>query len=89
VRVLLEERPNTLVVPIPSVQEIQGTYSIMRVGADKKATFRPVKPGLKFEGAWVIEEGVQAGDLVVVDGLQKVKDGMTVEAKEIPFPAKP
>jgi membrane fusion protein (multidrug efflux system) len=88
VRVLMEERSDALVVPIPSVQEVQGTYSVMVFGADKKVSFRPVKPGLKFEGAWVIEEGVKAGDLVVVDGLQRVTDGTTVQAKEIPFPAK-
>ena len=88
VRVLLEETPNALVVPVQSVQEIQGKYSVMLVGADKKVSFRPVTPGLKFEGAWVIEQGLKAGDMVVVDGLQKVKDGVTVQAKEIPFPAK-
>jgi membrane fusion protein (multidrug efflux system) len=87
VRVLLEETPNALVVPTQSVQEIQGTYSVMLVGPDKKAVFRPVKPGLKFDGTWVIEEGLKAGDLVVVEGLQTVKEGMTVQAKEIPFPA--
>ncbi len=88
VRVLLEERADALVVPVQSVQEIQGTYSVMLVSGDGKAVFRPVKPGLKFEGVWVIEEGVKIGDLVVVDGLKSVKDGMTVQAKEIPFPAK-
>ena len=88
VRVLLEETPNALVVPIQSVQEIQGTYSVMLVGPDNKVAFGPVKPGLKFDGAWVIEEGVKVGDRVVVDGLQSVKEGMTVQAKEIPFPVK-
>jgi len=88
VRVLLEETPNALVVPAQSVQEIQGTYSVMLVGPDKKVAFRPVKPGLKFDGTWVIEEGLKAGDLVVVDGLQTVKEGMAVQAQEIPFPSK-
>ncbi|HEX5034419.1 MAG TPA: efflux RND transporter periplasmic adaptor subunit, partial [bacterium] len=86
VRVLLEERADALVVPVASVQEIQGKYSVMLVDADSKAVFRPVKPGLKFEGSWVIEEGVKVGDLVVVEGLKSVKDGMKVQAKEIPFP---
>jgi membrane fusion protein (multidrug efflux system) len=82
----MEEQPNALVVPERSVQEIQGTYSVMVVGPDNKVVFRPVKPGLKFSGAWVINEGVTAGEKVIVEGLQKVKEGMTVQAKEIPFP---
>lgn len=86
IRVLLEEQPNALVVPERSVQEIQGTYSVMVVGADNKAMFRSVKPGLKFSGDWVINEGVAVGEKVIVEGLQKVKEGMTVQAKEIPFP---
>jgi membrane fusion protein (multidrug efflux system) len=86
IRILMEEQPNALVVPERSVQEIQGTYSVMIVGADNKVVFRPVKPGLKFGGAWVMNEGVKAGEKVIVEGLQKVKEGMTVQAKEIPFP---
>lgn len=86
VRVLLEEQANKLVVPVRSVQEIQGTYSVMLVDSASKVEFRPVKPGLKFNGAWVIEEGVKLGERVIVEGLQKVKEGMSVQAKEVPFP---
>jgi len=86
IRVQLDEHPNSVVVPIRSVQEIQGTYSVMVVGDDKKVSFRPVKPGLKFNGAWVINEGVKPGEKVIVEGLQKVKEGATVDAKEVPFP---
>jgi membrane fusion protein (multidrug efflux system) len=86
IRVLLEEHPNSLVVPVRSVQEIQGTYSVMLVGDDNMVAFRPVKPGLKFGGAWVINDGLKVGEKVIVEGLQKVKEGMTVQPSEIPFP---
>jgi hypothetical protein len=33
-----------------------------------------------------MSDGVKAGEKVIVEGLQKVKEGMTVQAKEIPFP---
>lgn len=86
VRILLVERPNVTVVPAISVQSIQGTFSVMVVGADHKVSFRPVRPGIKFGSAWVIEEGVKPGDMVIVEGLQRVRDGMTVEPTTVPFP---
>jgi membrane fusion protein (multidrug efflux system) len=86
VRVLLEERPNAMVVPAVSVQSIQGTFSVMVVDSNHKVSFRPVKPGLKFGEAWVIEEGVKPGDLVIVGGLQRVRDGMTVQPTTVSFP---
>jgi len=39
-----------------------------------------VKPGVKTGSLMVISEGLQPGERVVVEGLQKVKDGMTVNA---------
>lgn len=88
VRVLLGEQTDALVVSISAVQEVQGTYSVFVVGADQKASFRPVKPGLKFDDLWIIEEGLQVGERVVVEGVQKVKDGMTVVAQELPLISK-
>jgi len=88
VRVLLGEQTDALVVPISAVQEVQGTYSVFVVGADQKASFRPVKPGLKFDDLWIIEEGLQVGERVVVEGVQRVKDGMTVVAQELPLISK-
>ncbi|MCC6271880.1 MAG: efflux RND transporter periplasmic adaptor subunit [Deltaproteobacteria bacterium] len=88
VRVLLGEQTDALVVPISAVQEVQGTYSVFVVGADQKASFRPVKPGLKFDNLWIIEEGLQVGEEVIVEGVQKVKDGMTVVAQEQPLISK-
>jgi membrane fusion protein (multidrug efflux system) len=48
------------------------------VGPDNKATFRPVKVGERVGDKWVITEGLQAGEKVVAEGFQKVRDGMTV-----------
>lgn len=86
VRVLLGEHSNVLVVPASAVMETQGTYSVFVVGADHKASFRPIKPGLKFGELWSVDEGLKPGELVVVEGLQKIKDGMTVQEQQVPFP---
>ena len=53
------------------------------VSADNKVAIRTVKPGVKTGSLMVISEGLQAGERVVVEGLQKVKDGMTVNAKMV------
>jgi membrane fusion protein (multidrug efflux system) len=48
--------------------------------------FRNVKVGQKVDSLWVIEQGVMAGDKVVVEGFQRIQDGMTVVAKPSPEP---
>jgi len=45
------------------------------VGAGNKVEFRNVKVGPRVDGLWLIEEGLKPGEKVVVEGLQKVRDG--------------
>jgi membrane fusion protein (multidrug efflux system) len=45
--------------------------------ADNKVTIKTVKLGPQFGDMWVVESGLQVGDNVVVDGLQRIKTGMT------------
>ena len=51
-----------------------------------KVAFRSVKVGPKVDSLWVVEDGVKAGEQVVVEGLQRIQDGMTVSAKPAPTP---
>ena len=62
-------------------QELQNLYSVAVVGADNKVTFRNVKVGPRVDGLWVIEEGLKPGEKVVVEGLQRLRDGTTVSPK--------
>jgi membrane fusion protein, multidrug efflux system len=48
------------------------------VAADNTATIKTVKLGPQFGDMWVVEPGPQVGDTIVVDGLQRIKSGMTV-----------
>jgi membrane fusion protein (multidrug efflux system) len=60
------------------------------VGADNKAEIRPVKPGERIDNLWVILEGLKPGESVVVEGIQKVRQGMPVTPKAYAeTPAKP
>ena len=83
VRALLDTETNALLVPQPAVMDVQGAYFIAVVDADKKVSIRPVRAGEQFGQDWVITGNVKAGDRVVAEGVQKVRDGMVVNP--LPF----
>jgi membrane fusion protein (multidrug efflux system) len=81
VRATIATLKGALLVPQRAVSELQGTYLLAVVGADGKVDMRPVQVGERFESMWVIEKGLKPGEKVIVEGLQKVKQGMTVMTK--------
>jgi membrane fusion protein (multidrug efflux system) len=81
VRAVMENIPGAVVVPQRAVNELQGNFQVAVVGADNKVSIRTVKPGVKTGTLVVISEGLQPGERIVVEGLQKVKDGMIVNPK--------
>ncbi|MGV3532403.1 MAG: efflux RND transporter periplasmic adaptor subunit [Chthoniobacteraceae bacterium] len=87
VRVLADTRKGALLVPQRAVMEIQGFYQVAVVGADNVATIRSVKVGERVGRLWVIEDGLQPTDTVVVEGTQKVRDGATVNPQPWTPPA--
>lgn len=88
VRFQVEVRKGALLVPQRAVQELQNLYSLAIVGKDNTVAFRNVKVGPRVDGLWVIEEGLNAGDTVVVEGLQRIRDGATVSPRAAaPAPA--
>lgn len=71
-----------LLVPQKAVSELQGSYQVAVVGPDNKVTIRAVKVGDRAGPMWIVESGVEPGELVVVEGLQKVQNGATVKIKQ-------
>ena len=71
-----------LLVPQRAVVETQGSYSVVVVGTDNKASIRPVKTGQRVGQMWVITEGVKAGEQVIAEGIQKAREGTTVRPKQ-------
>lgn len=67
-----------LLVPEASLIQVQGTYSLALVGADNQVKLRRVEVGPSTGPSRIITAGVEAGDRVVVEGLQKATDGATV-----------
>jgi RND family efflux transporter MFP subunit len=80
IRAITELRKNALLIPQQSVSELQGIYQVGVVSADHKVTIKNVKLGPQFGDMWVVNSGLEPGDTVIVDGLQRVRTGMTVTA---------
>jgi membrane fusion protein, multidrug efflux system len=78
VRVVLEERPNALLVPQRAVQVMQGVKSVLVVGPDDQVALRTVTLGERYQDFFIVTEGVKPGERVVVEGLQKAIPGQKV-----------
>lgn len=76
-----------LLVPQRAVVETQGSYSVVVVGPDNKASIRPVKTGERVGQMWVITDGLQPGEQVIAEGMQKAKEGAPVQPKQFKAPA--
>jgi len=77
-----EVRHNALLVPQKAVSELQGTYQLAVVGTDNKVSIRAVNVGDRVGPMWIVESGVKPGELVIVEGLQKVQNSSTVKIKQ-------
>jgi len=84
VRAVVGMAKNALLVPQRAVNELQGSYQVGTVGADGKAVIKVVTTGPKIGSLWVIEKGLDPGDKVIVEGLQRVRPGAAVSAKPAP-----
>lgn len=87
VRALMNTETNALVVPQRAVADVQGRSLIAVVGPDNKVSIRPVNPGEQFGEDWIISGDIKAGDRVVAEGIQKVRDGIVVNP--MPFGSTP
>jgi len=93
VRIQTGNAENALLVPQPSIVEVQSDYLIVVIGPDNKAHFRPVKVGDRVGPNWIVTEGVKPGEKVVVEGIERLQmaaAAMPQLAKEgIPVKAEP
>jgi membrane fusion protein (multidrug efflux system) len=90
VRAAVETLPAAVVVPQRAVTELQGTQQVAVVGADGVVEMRVVQAGPQDGSDIVIEKGVAAGERVVVEGIQKVRNGAKVAPQSaVAAPAAP
>jgi RND family efflux transporter MFP subunit len=87
VRFVADTKKGAMVVPQEAVNELQGSYQVAVVDQNNKVSIRPVQMGERIGTLWEVTEGLKPGDKVVVQGLQKARDGSTVVVKEWTPPA--
>jgi membrane fusion protein, multidrug efflux system len=86
VRAVVDERQDAVLVPQVAVQEVQGAKSVLVVGADDKVVLRTVTLNERIGDQIIVTRGLEAGERVIVEGLQKVRPGMQVKAEAAPPP---
>ena len=87
VRFVADMKKGAMVIPQEAVTELQGSYQVAVVGDDNKVSIRPVQMGDRIGAMWEVTQGLKPGDKVVVQGVQKVREGSLVTVKEWSRPA--
>ena len=87
VRFVADMKKGAMVIPQEAVNELQGSYQVAVVDQNNNVSIRPVQMGERIGAMWEVTEGLKPGDLVVVQGLQKAREGSTVTAKDWTPPA--
>jgi membrane fusion protein (multidrug efflux system) len=85
-RAVFEEVKGAVVIPTRAVTELQGQYIVYAVGSDNKAQFRKVQLGPKLGSLQIVEQGVNPGERIVVEGIQKVRPDMILSPKVVGYP---
>ncbi|TMP90590.1 MAG: efflux RND transporter periplasmic adaptor subunit [Verrucomicrobia bacterium] len=87
VRFVADMKKGAMVIPQEAVNELQGNFQVAVVDQNNRVSIRPVKMGERIGAMWEVTEGLKPGDKVVVQGLQKAREGSTVTAKDWTPPA--
>ena len=82
VRAPVTTRTNAILVPQRAVREMQGTFSVGVLKPDSTVEIRPVKAGARVGSDWIVDTGLVAGTVIVVEGMQKVRPGVKVRATQ-------
>ncbi|UDF05504.1 efflux RND transporter periplasmic adaptor subunit [Asticcacaulis sp. AND118] len=71
---------NGILVPQPAVtRDPKGNATVMVVGKENKAEMRPIKVAQTVGDKWLVTEGLQPGEKVIVEGLQKIRPDAPVK----------
>jgi membrane fusion protein (multidrug efflux system) len=83
VRIVLDVRKGALLVPQRAVQEMQGQQMVSVVGPDDGVETRTLQMGPRIGSLWMVNQGLKPGDMVILEGAQKVRPGSKVVPKEV------
>jgi membrane fusion protein (multidrug efflux system) len=86
VQVAAAQIADAIVLPQRAIQELQGKNYVWVVDGENKAQQRDVQMGPRIGNGWQVQQGLKAGDVVVVDGVQRLKPGTPVNATPLAGP---
>jgi membrane fusion protein (multidrug efflux system) len=85
VRAMVDLRKGALLIPQRAVRDVQGQHEVGVVGADDSVDIRKVELAERVGPLWIVTKGLKPGDRIIVEGLDKVRQGEKVK----PLPAEP
>jgi RND family efflux transporter MFP subunit len=88
VRTAVRVQKDALLVPQRAVSELQGAYQVAVVDSQNIVSIRTVQVGDRVGTQWIVADGLQPGERVVAEGVQKVRPGMQVNPKPFAVEAK-
>jgi membrane fusion protein (multidrug efflux system) len=74
-------RPDAIIIPQKAVIQSQKGPFVFIVNQEKKAEIRYIEPGEWYGDQWIVESGLQAGEEIIVDGVNKIQPGTPVRVK--------
>jgi membrane fusion protein (multidrug efflux system) len=85
VRVLIDLVENAVVIPARGVMDVQGMKSLYVLDGEDKVVKRPVTLGFEVQELVIVKDGLKDGDMVIVDGIPRVKAGMEIKPTVVPM----
>ena len=82
VNLVRTDLPDAILVPQRAVLELQSSKYVYIVESDNTVKQREIEIGDRYESSYVVKKGLEDGDRVVVDGMARLKPGMTVSTEE-------
>jgi membrane fusion protein (multidrug efflux system) len=91
VTIVIERREakDAVVIPQAAVLTDQGGHYVLLVNSENKVETRRIKTGQRFGATWTVDEGLQAGERIILYGVQKVRPGVEVKPEVTEAPAAP
>ena len=84
-RLLGRSEYTALLIDDRAVNTDQNRKYVLRVAPGNKIEYRAIEPGRLFNGLRIVRKGLQAGDLIVVDGAERVHPGIVVKPQTVPM----
>jgi len=82
IKLWLDTKRNAVIVPVVAIQRGPAGTFVYLVGPENKVSVRAVKIGLTQDADVSIDDGLQPGDVVVIDGAEKLAEGMSVTTRQ-------